>query len=84
MPTWNGRYVLRRIVEDDPLWHRIYKDSDRPDDITSADNFFSKEPNLASKSHFEAVRVDPPPAWSVTLQGNPNATMGIFRLRSLP
>jgi hypothetical protein len=80
--TWDGRYVLRRVEEDDATYHRIYKHSDTPDDITDADNYFSTEPALASKLRYDARRIDPPPAWEVSLADNPTVTMGIFLLRS--
>ncbi|MCS0628142.1 hypothetical protein NX786_02135 [Telluria mixta] len=82
--TWDGRYVLRRIDEDDPAYHRVYKHSDRPDDITDADNYFSTAPALAAKSRYDAERVAPPPAWQVSLANNPTVPMGIFVLRGKP
>jgi hypothetical protein len=80
--TWNGRYVLRRVEDDDPDYHRIYKHSESASEITSADNVFSSQPALATKSKFEAFRVDTAAEWTVALTGNPNATMAVFQLRS--
>lgn len=81
--TWNGRFVLRRIIEDDPRHHRIYKHSDKASEITDADNTFAKAPYLATKAEYEAVSVEPPRSWNVALQGYPAVEMGVYQLRSI-
>jgi len=82
--SWNGRFVLRRVEEDDLDSHRIYKHAADGALITSADNFFSSAPSRASKQKWEAVSVSPPRQWQVTLDGQPPTMvpMGVFQLRS--
>lgn len=82
--SWDGRYVLRRVNETDPLHHRIYKHSTNAADITPADNYFSIQPATASQQKFDAQRVDPGAAWPVTLEDNPTVDMCVFVLRSRP
>lgn len=82
--NWNGLFVLRRVDEDDLSIHRIYKYSNRASDITSADNSFNQAPFPASKTRFEAVSVNPPRSWLVSLDRQPRSVlMGVYQLRSL-
>lgn len=79
--TWEGRYVLRRVDDADPQYHRIFKHSGKAGDITDADNYFAMAPMRAEKAAYEAFRVDPRRAWPVTLAGNSTVDMGVFLLR---
>lgn len=81
MPFTKGLYILRRVVEDDPKWHRVYKQSENSNGITSADNYFSSAPALAAKSEFDVERVDTNAAWNVTLAANGSAQMAVFKLK---
>lgn len=78
---WNGRYVLRAVEENHRYYHRIYKESDRLQDITSADAYFSHAPALASKDLYHAERVDARSPWWVTLDRNGRELMTVFILR---
>lgn len=78
---WNGLYVLRRIVEDDPLYHRVYMSAREAGGITEKDNWFSKGPYFVEKRDYNALRSDPNHAWPVSLANNPTVLMGVFQLR---
>jgi len=82
--SWDDRYVLRRVDDDDPRHHRIYKHSAVAGAITDADNHFSHAPDLAAKRRYDARRIDPASAWAVSLSGNPTVMMAVFVLRRLP
>ncbi|WP_436522166.1 hypothetical protein [Janthinobacterium sp. GB4P2] len=82
--TWNGRYILRRIDENDPDFHRIHKHSADPASITTTDSVFNSAPALAARSRYDAERVEGRDAWEVALAGSTNVFMGVFLLRSRP
>ncbi|MET0268536.1 MAG: hypothetical protein ABW202_23325 [Duganella sp.] len=82
MPDWNGKFVLRRVKEDDPQFHRIYKFGDDAADITDADNYFSTAPVRIKKSEYDAHKVTE--AWLVTLAGQQTSVeMAVYQLERI-
>jgi hypothetical protein len=82
--TWDGQFVLRRLNEEDPEQHRIYKFSRDASDITDADNTFDIAPYLAARARYDAVPVMPQRSWLVTLKGQgPSVEMGVYQLRKI-
>lgn len=80
--SWDGRYVLRRIEETDPMFHRIYRHSDQSSLITNAINVIDWGSVKASKAVFVAIPIDPPTPWLVEIAGlGEKVPMGIFQLR---
>nr|AAA74464.1 unknown [Xanthomonas campestris] len=82
--TWDDRYILRRIEESDPNFHRIYRHSDEPGSITDAINVIDWGSVKASKAIFEATLINPPVPWLVKLAGVVDAVpMGVFQLKKI-
>jgi hypothetical protein len=84
MPALNGKFVLRRIEENDPRFHRVYMVRKKASQITSADNVFDGAPDRVSKAMYQATRIDPPEPWDVKLKNiEEPVLMGVFRLESI-
>lgn len=84
MAVLHGKFVLRRVEESDPRFHRVYMVRIKVDQITSADNVFQSAPDLVSKAMYNATLVYPPEPWEVKLIGiDERVLMGVFQLRSV-
>jgi hypothetical protein len=79
--NWDGRYVLCPIDDRDRSYYYVYKDSDSPDDITDADNYFSTQPARVPKGQYSARRVAPQEEWKVFLANGTMTWMAVFVLR---
>ena len=81
--SWDGEFVLRRVVETDSVNHRVYKHSKDAADISDTDNFFNSSARLASQARFVAIRVNPKTQWNVELENaDPRiVAMAAFQLK---
>lgn len=81
MAILDGFFVLRRIEENDPRFHRVYMMRRTKSQISSADNVFNHAPEFVSKAMYNAIPIDPPKIWSVKLARlDEQVLMGIFQL----
>lgn len=78
--SWDGRFVLRAIDEEDPDVYRIFLHSDDPSHFTDAVNIIDQAPVKASKKLFGVRPVNPPVPWYVRLAGTNDVLMGVFQL----